>query len=414
MSPAAGIVTNRPAWNLLLLATIFGCEGSRTQISDVRVGPSVESLDLAGDLIATDGNVAATNLVSSTEAWIATSARQPETFAHRSRAIDFLLARTQFLGSYADFSVASRLADEALVLAPNDPNAFLVRGRVRTAVHEFAAAEADVTMAARLGARDVEPRLEVIELAVGADVTSAIANARARAAEYPSFAATTALAALLAGAGRFDEADAQYVAAVRTYRDVSPFPLAWVAFQRGVMWGEMADRPDLARLLYEEATRRLPDYVVANVHLAELEVAAGEADRAIERMRHIVTVTTDPEPFGVLGELLADRDTAESARYIEMGRTGYNELLQRFPKAFADHGAEFFAGPGNERDRAVELATMNLRLRPTARAYIVAMESAHAAGRFDLLCGWHRDSASAALTHPSLAAVRKAFEQPCR
>ena len=45
--------------------------------------------------------------------------------------------------------------------------------------------------------------------------------------------------------------------ALATYRDVSPFPLAWIAFQRGVMWAEMADRPDLARPLYEEAVRRV-------------------------------------------------------------------------------------------------------------------------------------------------------------
>jgi len=54
------------------------------------------------------------------------------------------------------------------------------------------------------------------------------------------------------------------------YRDVSPFPIAYVAFQRGVMWAELANAPERALPLYREAVERLPGYVVANVHLAEL------------------------------------------------------------------------------------------------------------------------------------------------
>ena len=47
------------------------------------------------------------------------------------------------------------------------------------------------------------------------------------------------LGALLADLGEFDEADRIYRQALREYRDVSPFAVAWVCFQLGVLWGEL-------------------------------------------------------------------------------------------------------------------------------------------------------------------------------
>ena len=55
-------------------------------------------------------------------------------------------------------------------------------------------------------------------------------------------------------------------------------------------------------------------------------------------------------------------------------------VLERYPLAFADHGAEFYAGSGNDCRRALELALGNVANRPTLRAYEQAHEMAVAAG----------------------------------
>jgi hypothetical protein len=47
------------------------------------------------------------------------------------------------------------------------------------------------------------------------------------------------LGALLADLGEFEEADRTYAMVFQQYRDVSPFALAWVCFQLGVLWGEI-------------------------------------------------------------------------------------------------------------------------------------------------------------------------------
>jgi hypothetical protein len=60
--------------------------------------------------------------------------------------------------------------------------------------------------------------------------------------------------------------------------------------------------------------------------------------------------------------------------------------LKQHRAAFLDHAAEFFTGPGADPPRALELATENLALRPTGRAYALAIEAALAAQNRPLAC----------------------------
>src|SRR5262249_54428483 len=58
-------------------------------------------------------------------------------------------------------------------------------------------------------------------------------------------------------------------------------------------------------------------------------------------------------------------------------------LLERHLLAFADHGAEFYAGSGNDCRRALELARINLANRPTLRAFEQAYGIAVCVGEVD-------------------------------
>jgi hypothetical protein len=131
--------------------------------------------------------------------------------------------------------------------------------------------------------------------------------------------------------------------------------------------------------------------VVANVHLAELEAELGQRNSAIDRLRSLIAQTEDPEPAGLLGEILLRDNPEEAQVYIEKAREMYNHLLDLHPHAFADHGAEFFSGPGGEPKRALSLALGNLERRPTPRAYTVAMEVAEVAGEHGLACQLARE-----------------------
>ena len=80
------------------------------------------------------------------------------------------------------------------------------------------------------------------------------------------------LGAVLADLERFAGADTIYRQAFYSYDGISPFPLAWVCFQLGMLWGELVPTPEpnFAALWYRRAIAYLPGYVKARVHLAEI------------------------------------------------------------------------------------------------------------------------------------------------
>jgi tetratricopeptide (TPR) repeat protein len=155
-----------------------------------------------------------------------------------------------------------------------------------------------------------------------------------------------------------------------TYDDVSPFPLAWVCFQLGMLWGELVPvpKPNRAALWYRRALGYLPGYVKARVHLAEIYTSQERAGDAEALLRPALS-SGDPEVRWRLADaLIAQERFDEAQTQVEAARSRFEELLSRHLLAFADHAAEFYAGPGNDRRRALELARANVANRPTRRA----------------------------------------------
>jgi len=159
----------------------------------------------------------------------------------------------------------------------------------------------------------------------------------------------------------------------------------------------------------------LPRYVVANVHLAELEIGLGQRDAAEGRLRSLAGQKEDPEPWGRLAELLLATSPGDptALRLLARAAHRYDELLARHPSAFSDHAAEFFAGPGGNPARAVALARDNLLLRQTGRAYLLAMQSAFAAGDTELGCGYLTQASEAARANRNLRALMDTMLARC-
>lgn len=359
---------------------------------------------------STEGDVATRNLVGQTGELRRLIAQRGGDRLLESRLIDALLQHVSYLGSYDDFAEIDRLTGARVAAEPTNAAEWRRRADYLGAVHRFADAREALDQAEAHGAAeaDLARARWVIDLALGEDPVALGEVAASRLAARASFRTHADHANALAAAGRFEEADAAYVSALASYRDVSAFPIAWVAFQRGVMWAERADRPDLALPLYREAVRRLPGYVVANVHLAELEVEAGETDTAVARLRRLVDEGVgDPEPGAVLAELLAESDPAEAQRLAARAEARYEVLLEQHREAFLDHGSEFFCGPGDDAARCLSMARENLELRPTPRAYQLVIEAAQSAEDPALACELARSCAAMRGRHPVLDATAR-------
>src|SRR5262245_17115058 len=320
---------------------------------------------------ATDGEIAAINLESARRGAWARFAQDPRLPGMAEALVDHERLAAQFLG---DLDALDRLDALASQFASADDSfrAALVHAEVASAVHRFADAREHLAQAARTGAprEAIERQSLAIDQACGVDLDAVLAARRRIAAASDRLEDLVPLGAMLADLERFAEADAVYRHAFHSYRDTSPFPLAWACFQLGMLWGELTPvpDPDVASLWYQRAIAYLPAYVKARVHLAEIYASQGGTVHAETLLRPALS-SGDPEVWWRLADVLAAQARADEAEaQLDAARRGFEQLLQRHLLAFADHAAEFYAGSGNDCWRALELARANVANRPTRRA----------------------------------------------
>jgi len=326
---------------------------------------------------ATDGEIAAINLESSRRRAWARFARDPRLPGAAEAIVYNENLAAQFLGDLDALDRLKTLASE-FALVDSSFRSALVQAEVASTTHRFAEARDHLGRATRMGAprEEIDRHLPSIDQACGVNLDAVLAARRQIATASGRLEYLVPLGALLADLERFAEADAVYRQALSSYDDVSPFPLAWVCFQLGMLWGELVPVPDpnLAALWYRRAIAHLPGYVKARIHLAEIYASQDQPAEA-EALLTPALASPDPEVRWRLADVLTAQGRFEDgARQLVAARSGFEELLGRHLLAFADHAAEFYAGSGNDPGRALELARANVANRPTRRA----VKQAHA------------------------------------
>jgi tetratricopeptide (TPR) repeat protein len=329
------------------------------------------AVELAPALLTTDGEIAAINLESARRSEWARFTRDATLPGVVEAVIDLERLAAQFFGDVDTLDRLETLAAE-FARADDSSRAALVQAEVASAGHRFADARRHLARAALLGGprADVERYRLTIDQACGVDLEAVLTERQRLATASGRLEDLVPLGAVLADLERYAEADAVYRRALHAYHDASPFPLAWVCFQLGVLWGELVPVPatNRAGVWYRRALAYVPDYVKARVHLAEICSGKGRLGEA-EALLLPALSSGDPEVHWRLAEVLLGQERVEEAgTHLEAARVGFEELLGKHLLAYADHAAEFYAGSGNDRRRALELAHANVANRPTRRA----------------------------------------------
>jgi hypothetical protein len=95
--------------------------------------------------------------------------------------------------------------------------------------------------------------------------------------------------------------------------------------------------------------------VKARVHLAEIYLRNHQTGDAEDLLLPVVS-TGDPEVAWRFADVMILKSNVEEANtYLLAARSGFEVLLERHLLAFADHGAEFYSGSGNDPGRACRL-----------------------------------------------------------
>jgi tetratricopeptide (TPR) repeat protein len=317
----------------------------------------------------TDGTIALSNLEAHIDGLERSAGRGELASPAWSELIDLIALRAQILGRIADYERASDLAEQRALEAPADGLVFLARVRTRAALHRFDEALVDLDTAERLRAPHANLQAEraAILQAVGR-YDEALTLRRTAAECRADFESLAGLACLHADLGEIAAAETWFDRSYRCFRSVSPFPIAQLEFQRGHMWLRQGDLK-YARYWFEAAWRRLPAYAQAEGHLAEVEYELGDRNGAIARLRRLASVADDPDYAVQLARMLAETDHVDEAGiWRRRAEERYEQIVERHPAAFADHAADFWLSVGNEPQRALSLAKLNLKVRNTPGA----------------------------------------------
>lgn len=326
-------------------------------------------LNDVAELPATDGTIALLNLQAQIDGLEQDVRLGHATVESRVALIDLITLRGLILGHIADYRRANEMAEQLVCDVGTDGTAFVARARTRAVFHRFTDALDDIDRAERLGldAETTNRDRAAIFQALGR-YDEALAIRKEAADRRASFENVAALVGLYAERGDSDAAERLYAESRRRYRGVSPFPLALLDFQLGLMWMNKG-RLDDARTSFDAAQRRVPAYAPAQGHLAEIEAELGETESALARLRSLAASSDDPDYAAQLARILRDAGSSQFRHWCRLAAARYDELIASYPEAFADHAAEFWLAAGADPNKALPLARMNIEIRKTPRAY---------------------------------------------
>ena len=339
----------------------------------------IETFDTTNPSV-TDGAIAVNNLESARRNAWNRFWRQPERLEVAEYILQLENFAVQFLGDLAALDRLEVLVREVGNSQSDPAHTDLICAQVACTLHHFAEARhhlAGCTFSGRLSLAAHRLSLSV-DQACGDRLEYVLESRRQTAEASRHLEDLVPLGALLADLGHFDDADEVYARALREYNDVSPFAIAWVCFQRGVLWGELCPeaQPCRAEEWYRRALRCLPSYVKARVHLSEICLRTGDVWTAAALLLPVIS-SGDPEVNWRLSDvLIASGRTAEAEMQLATARSGFEALLTKYLRAFADHASEFYSSSGKDPRRALELSIVNLKNRPTLRAFERAYEAA--------------------------------------
>src|SRR5262249_31383846 len=145
--------------------------------------------------------------------------------------------------------------------------------------------------------------------------------------ENPDYRWHGAMASLFGEIGDATTAERHFDESRARYRRVSPIQPALLDFRRGHMWLEN-DEPARAAACFSSALDLLPDYAVAEGHLAQALARTGDYEGAIQPPRRVAAKNEDPAWGGILSRLLLMQGTSEESRlYGETAEARFDDLL---------------------------------------------------------------------------------------
>jgi hypothetical protein len=328
----------------------------------------------------TDGDIAVNNHLSSLARLHRIFEVQPNRLGISAAIINGELINSQFLGDYTSLDRLSDLSEKVLINNSNSGAAYIQAAQISASMHLFDISKDYLRKAELLDGNRNEIKyvqMSVLQ-ATSKDQGEVLALREESVISSGAPEDLIPYAALLADVGEIEKANLIYLKALNyKYKNPSPFIPAWICFQIGLLWGEIANpnSKDLASFWYSKAMAYIPKYTKARVHLAEIYTATGKNELALQTLQPALA-SADPEVSWRISEIYAIKNQPKySEQYLQLADTIFTSLLERYPLAFADHAVEFYVSSGNNPEKAFKLALLNYQNRPTDRAALLLQKT---------------------------------------
>ena len=340
--------------------------------------------------IATDGKLAILNHSSVLNRCREVSISSHNRLGIKEQLIDEEAKRIQYFGDYTSLDRMKAMSLKILKSNFISAEDYLVLAKISSARHHFEEAKEYCKKAISHGAEidSVENYSRSIDQATGFNLLKLLAYRIEQAKVGVSTQNLILLGALYAEIGEIEKANEAYKKAISSYWDTSPFPLALICFQLGMLNGEIAPDPnhEEAEFWYQKSIDYLPGYVHATVHLSEILIDKKLYEEAILLLTPLLH-SEDPEVSWRYSQAQEGLHNLISAKhYLDRAEKLFNYLLNKHELAFADHAVEFYLSTERNLSRALDLALKNLSQRPTLRAYQLALNASQKNNEIGIVC----------------------------
>jgi tetratricopeptide (TPR) repeat protein len=295
------------------------------------------------------------------------------------------LERARLTGDVASYGRAARALEEAVTLAPDDPEPQALLAGVRFTTHDFLGAfeladrlySADRNLAALAVRGDAE-----LELGRYGDAASDYQVLAAARPEDSSTLIRLSRLAFLQGDGSRAARLAADAERAATREGAFGASLSWYAAHRGKLALEAGRYGEAARH-YRRAVEAAPDYHVAIAGLASARAAQGRFDDAIRLYERAVALVPEPTSLAALGDLYAATgdERAAADRYATVEAIATLQAVNR--RLYDRQLALFRADHGGDLEDALQIARQGLETRRDVYGYDVLAWVLFRLGRLD-------------------------------
>jgi tetratricopeptide (TPR) repeat protein len=323
---------------------------------------------------------------------------RPDDLSVRSELVSRLLLRARWLGRASDLLRATELGEQAPEAHAAAVEAWLLRARTRAAAHRFAEALADLDVAAT---KTRDPGLLRAQrgsvLAAIGRWDEALVLLEEERKLWPKPANLMMEAALRAQMGDLGTAQQLFMHAEMEHRDPSPIELVAILEARAAASEREGDLAS-ATALYREASSRMPRHAHVAAHLAALLPPS----EGIALLAPLADDQADPDLLATLGSLKELVEPGRGADDLARASRRFDELTAKLPQAYADHAAHFYLGAGENADKALRHALVNLEARKTPEAYELALRALEVSGMKPRACELAAEASALRYATPSL------------